>query len=72
MSNWLKYEEFMKQADCSILDQIRLLSLQQLFKRTVKFHHNFHTLPLKELFDLNVSYEENEILIEIQLFEDNL
>lgn len=74
MSNWLKYEEFMKQADCSVLDEIRLLSLDQLYRRTVEFHYNYHTLPLKESYQ-NIfgiaSYEEKEILIEVQLFEDN-
>lgn len=72
MASWTKYEEFMQQADSSILDEIRLLSLDQLFRRTVEFHHNHHSYPIKEPFDATIaSYENSEVLVEVQLFEDS-
>jgi hypothetical protein len=42
-SAWSKYEEFMEQADSSILDQIRLLSLESLYRKTVEYHQNYHS-----------------------------
>jgi hypothetical protein len=33
----------MERADSSILDQIRLLSLESLYRKTVEYHHNYHS-----------------------------
>jgi hypothetical protein len=76
-STWSKYEQFMEQADSFILDQIRLLSLESLYRKTVEYHYNCHNhLPSSSCAssrDQGINKESHDPhlnLIEITYFDD--
>jgi hypothetical protein len=51
ISFWRKYDDFMLGPDWSVLDQIRLLSIDYLFRRSFEFHNNHHTFHCSGDFD---------------------
>jgi hypothetical protein len=76
-SPWSKYEQFMEQADSFILDQIRLLSLESLYRKTVEYHYNCHSFfpsSLQQQLDppssTSPSNAHDKYVIEISYFND--
>jgi hypothetical protein len=72
-SYWRRYDDSTLVADLSLSDQIRLLSIDYLFRRSAEFHSNHHFFHPTTAYDYTEDFDSiypNAVVAEIQLFDD--